>query len=106
MASSDFLLKERVKELNCLYALSKVAWEKPNDLQAILNKTLEILPAAMQHPSLAEVSISVGKQKITTPGYSKSKYFIESQLSIDRKSYGKVSVGYRTSSGNAKPVFL
>jgi two-component system NtrC family sensor kinase len=106
MNSNDFLLRERVKELNCLYELSKVAWEKTNDLNAIVTKTLEILPDAMQFSSLAEVYIKVHKEERATPGYSKSKYFIENPLTIDRKNYGKVIVGYRPGIGKLKPVFL
>src|SRR5688572_26608124 len=102
MNSSDFLLKERVKELNCLYALSKVAWEKTNDLNAIVTKTLEILPDAMQFPTLAEVSIRISKDEYATAGYGRSKYFIESPLTIDRKNYGKVIVGYRTGPAKSK----
>src|SRR5688572_11198365 len=57
MNASDFKLRERIKELNCLYKLSKIAWEAKNDLHVIFTKTLQILPAAMQHPELAEASI-------------------------------------------------
>lgn len=103
--SADFLLRERVKELNCLYELSRVAWET-NDLTAIVTKTLEILPDAMQYPSVAEVSITINTSVYATPGYSKSKYFIESRLTVDQKHYGKVVVGYRSVPSKSKPTFL
>lgn len=95
MNSSDFKLKERVKELNCLYKLSKVAWEAKNDFDVIIAKTLDILPAAMQHPGLAEASITMHAQDYSTPEFGRSKFIIESDLLVDKKKYGKVRIGYR-----------
>ena len=34
--SSEFKLRERIKELNCLYKLSHVAWEAKNDVNVII----------------------------------------------------------------------
>jgi two-component system, NtrC family, sensor kinase len=108
MNSVDFKLKERIKELNCLYALSKAAWEAENDLAIIVSKTLEILPEAMQHQSLAEASITIGGETFTSPQFHRCKYTIDSSLTLDKKNYGKVEIGYRVHPGksNAKPTFL
>lgn len=106
MNSSDFKLKERVKELNCLYKLSKVAWEAKNDFEVIISKTLDILPAAMQHPHLAEASITMHAQDYSTPKFDSSKFIIESDLSVDKKKYGKVRIGYRLPAKDGKVSFL
>jgi two-component system, NtrC family, sensor kinase len=95
MNVNEFKLKERVKELNCLYELSTLAWEAKNELDVIVSKTLKILPAAMQHPSLAEVSILVNAKRYSTRGFDKVKMKIEADLSFDNKSLGRVEVGYR-----------
>lgn len=104
MNSSDFKLKERVKELNCLYKLSKVAWEAKNDFDVIITRTLDILPAAMQHPGLAEASITMHAQDYSTPEFDRSKFIIESDLSVDKKKYGKVRIGYRLPAKDAGKV--
>ncbi len=95
MSSNESKLKERVKELNCLYELSRVAWEATNDLEAIISKTLRILPTAMQHPRLAEASISVNSEQYSTRAFDKAKIVIEEDLLFDRKNFGKIRVGYR-----------
>jgi two-component system NtrC family sensor kinase len=97
MNSSEIKLKERVKELNCLYELSKAAWEEKNDLGVIISKTLRILPAAMQHPDAAEASITIDAHEHATPKFHSCKFIIESDLTVDKKKYGKVKVGYRLS---------
>jgi two-component system, NtrC family, sensor kinase len=108
MNSVDLKLKERIKELNCLYALSKVAWEAANDLPAIVSKTLEILPKAMQHQRFAEASITVNGSTYSSSQFHTCKYFIDSPLTLDKKSYGKVVIGYRGLGRQikTKPSFL
>lgn len=94
-ASIESKLKERVRELKCLYELSKIVWEEDNDMNAILSKTLAILPEAMQYPDLSEVSIVVNKDAYETRRFSKSKWFISSPLAVGRKKYGTIKIGYR-----------
>ena len=67
--TADFQLRERLKELRCLYDLSRIAWEADNDLPTIVNKTLHILPAAMQYPGLAEAAITIDGKVSTTAGF-------------------------------------
>lgn len=93
--SVDLKLKERVKELKCLYAISKIAWEVDNDLNAILTKALTIVPQAMQFPALAEANIEVGNDVYDTPGFSKCKTVITASLNVGKKRYGVFQIGYR-----------
>lgn len=105
MSTAEFKLRERIKELNCLYAISKVAWEKQNDLGAIVLATLDILPNAMQHQQLAEARIEIHGQIYSTPEFSKSRFAIQAPIVIDKKKAGVVEIGYRVR-GKAKPTFL
>ncbi len=106
--STDFQLKERVKELNCLYELSRIAWEQHNDLKAIVTKTLEILPAAMQYPSLAEVRIQANKKTYSTSSFNQCRWHISSELQVGDANYGAIKVGYREGEGlePTRRVFL
>lgn len=95
--STEFQLRERVKELNCLYELSKIAWEEENDLKAIIAKTLVILPKAMQYPDLAEVSMTIHKKQYSTPHFSDCKWDISTPLTVGERKYGIIKIGYRES---------
>lgn len=108
MNAADIKLKERVKELKCLYDLSRIALQAGDDVRLILNKTLEILPDAMQFPDLAEVSITHGKLIYTTRGFAKCKHHLSSGIGIGKKKYGVLKIGYRTTSkkSKAKNLFL
>lgn len=106
MNQTELKLRERVKELNCLYELSRTAWKAGNDLNMLVEKTLEILPNAMQYPSMAEVSIIINDQEFSTPKFHKSKFFIESPLVLSRKKYGTIKIGYRTPAKKTSPRLL
>ena len=105
MNTTEHKLRERVKELNCLYELSKVAWEADSDLEVIFNEILRIVPNAMQHRQLAEVVIIVGTKRYETRGYTNSLKGIESRLVYGKKKYGTIRVGYRQNRG-VSPTFL
>jgi len=105
MISNDSRLKERVKELNCLYEVTRVAWES-NDLKAIISKTLEILPDAMQHPRLADACIVVHSKAHSTRSFNKTKFVIEESLRLGNRNFGTIRVGYRNSKPKLKVRFL
>ncbi|HMX00857.1 MAG TPA: ATP-binding protein [Cyclobacteriaceae bacterium] len=98
MNQNELKLRERVKELNCLYKLSRIAWEANNDVDAIIQKTLDILPDAMQLPDLAEACISIGTRNYSTKGFKKATVLITGDLALHKKKFGAVKVGYRRSS--------
>jgi signal transduction histidine kinase len=107
MKSADHSLRERVKELNCLYGISKVAWEAKTDVHALAGKVLRIIPVAMQYPELAEMEIQVGGERFSTAGFRKRKTVINTNLTIDNKKHGSIAIGYRAGSrAKARPRFL
>ncbi|HTF16863.1 MAG TPA: ATP-binding protein [Chryseolinea sp.] len=103
--SSDLKLKERVKELKCLYAITRFALEADNDEEALLRETLRLLPEAMQFPDLAEVSIEALKAVFETPGFARCKAHISARLEVKgkaRRSFGTIRVGYRPDNPSTK----
>lgn len=108
ITSTDFELRERIKELNCLYALSKAAWEAENDVTSLITKTLDILPGAMQHPELAEARITLDRTEYSSPKFTRCKWFIDSPIIINKKTTGRITIGYRpgTTAQLRKPTFL
>jgi two-component system, NtrC family, sensor kinase len=96
--STEIKLKERVKELKCLYELSKISGEADKNLKTIFLKTLTILPDAMRYPDVARVCINVNNQVYSTPGFRKYKQAITSPLMEGETKYGEITVGYKISS--------
>lgn len=106
--SSDIKLRERVKELRCLYEIFQIAWEEPNNIPNILTKTLTVLANAMQYPEHARVSIDCGKEYYATHDFTKSMRTLSSPIGVDKKNYGTLRIGYKASfvKAHAQPAFL
>ena len=102
MRSTDFQLRERVKELKCLYELSRIALDEENDLKSILTKTIRILTPALQYPQYAEARITVQKEIYASKRFSESTYTISAPMALGKKMSGKVEVGYRPIGKGAK----
>ena len=46
-------LRERVKELNCLYSLTRLIEENENSIDTILQGAVDLLPSSWQSPEIA-----------------------------------------------------
>lgn len=103
MPSAEHTLRERLKELKCLYELSRIG-ASASDLPTILRKTVKILPASMQYPGMALAHLQTGDEECSTPGFDRVAVRISSPIVIGKKKYGLVSVGYRQK--KSKYVFL
>lgn len=98
--SNEFKLRERVKELNCLYELARIVGEANNDISTIADKTLSLLPKAMQQPRLTEVQISVGRAIYSTKQFKKAITGISENLHFNKKKFGVIEIRYRRSSSS------
>lgn len=97
MPSTEHILRERLKELKCLYELSRIG-ASASDLPAVLKRTVKILPASMQYPGKAMAQLQAGDQVFSTPGFDRAAAKISSPIMIGRKRYGVVAVGYKQKS--------
>ena len=78
-------LKERIKELKCLFGIIKLL-EKPNiSVDDILMGTLEEIKIAMQFPSLCGVQIIFNDKKYATSNFIETPWKICDSISIHGK---------------------
>ncbi|MBU1863379.1 MAG: response regulator [Candidatus Omnitrophica bacterium] len=107
----------RVKELNCLFAISNLM-NKPNiSLHEIFQKTVEIIPQALQYPEATCAKISVENYEVCTQICNKNKFCLKDSndrsqlivghiLSATRHIIGRLDVGYRQEiPNNLNPSF-
>ena len=76
-------LKERVKELGCLYAISRIA-ELPNiTIPDVLKETLKIIPPAWQFPDITIARISYDESEFKSENFKESKWKLDAQININ-----------------------
>ena len=88
-------LKERVKELNCFYRITKIVNDSKLSIEEALQKIVELIPPAWQFPDITCVRIVLDKRKeFKTENFKKTKWSLESNLVIDEKKIGTLEIYY------------
>ncbi len=87
-------LRERVKELSCLYNIAQIAPQHNNSITDSLEKVVELIPAAWQYPEITRGRISLDNKICATPGFREDKPKQTTKIIIDGQSRGVVEVAY------------
>ena len=87
-------LEERIKELNCLYELDKIARKENVSIDELLRKVVRILPESWQYSEIAGSCISFQGKKYKTKNFKKTNWKQKAEIIIDGKKAGFVEVCY------------
>lgn len=98
-------LRERVKELSCLYDISRVAQQNAASLEATLTEVIRIIPQGWQYPEKMSACIRLDD---TLYGDTRATYLYQyAFLEIGGKKRGTLEVFYKNETGkNKKEHFL
>ena len=87
-------LGERVKELKCLFSISKL-FEKPDFLlEKIMQGTVDIIPAGWQFPENTCARVTMEDEEYTTTNFKKTPWKQASEIKVYGQSAGAVEVYY------------
>jgi two-component system sensor histidine kinase/response regulator len=85
-------LGERVKEMNCLYGISKVTELPGINFEQILTKVVNLIPQACQYPENTCARIVFQDTEFKTENFQKTIWSQASNISIDGQDMGVVEV--------------
>jgi pyruvate,water dikinase len=89
-----YALKERAKELNCLYEVEGL-FRKPNaTLVSILEGIVRAIPAGWQYPDVCQARISYGTQTYAPPDFKETPWVQSADICVEDEIIGKISVYY------------
>ena len=88
------VLQERVKELNCLYGISKIVEKSDISLDETLQLIVELIPSAWQYPDIACARVILDGKHFETRNFKKTKWIQSVDLGINGNIAGRVEVGY------------
>ncbi len=88
-------LRERVKELNCLYSLTRLIEENENSINTILQGAVDLLPASWQHPELACARILFKERTYQSRNFKATHWKQQAVLLVFEQQEGLVEVHYR-----------
>jgi two-component system NtrC family sensor kinase len=87
-------LRERVKELTCLYGIAKIVEQESLTLRDILQKIVMLLPPAWLYPEIASARIILDDQTYTTPHYKDGIHKQTAKIIVGNLQKGIVELTY------------
>ncbi len=88
-------LKERVKELTCLYAIGNLLDGSIKPLGEVLREIVEIIPRAWLHEDLAAARLTFDNQAYATKGFEETMQRQAAEIRINDRPRGLLEVTYR-----------
>jgi PAS domain S-box-containing protein len=91
---TEYNLRERVKELGCVYHIDKIFTTFGVSLNDALKQIVNIIPPALQFPKLACARIKFNNEEFKTKKFKETKWKISSDIMIKGRKNGKVEIFY------------
>lgn len=87
-------LGERVKELGCLYGISKLVDEHGHALEEIFQGTVNRVPPAWQYPDITHARILFAGREFRTAAFRTARWCQAAEIRADKEIRGKLEVYY------------
>jgi hypothetical protein len=91
---SIYFLKERAKELNCLYQVDEILSNPRLSLAEICENLVQVIPAGWQYPQACEARMVINQNSYQTKGYCASRFSESTPIKVDDKVVGNIEVVY------------
>ena len=87
-------LRERIKELNCLYGVSQLAERNLYSLEGLLEELVNFLPHSWQYPDVACARILLKENTYTSDRFNVTNWRQSSRIYMHHEAVGECSVFY------------
>jgi two-component system, NtrC family, response regulator HydG len=96
ISSAPNALAERIKELNCLYGISNLFENQDVSLPWIMQRAVELIPAAWQYPEKACARILLDGQEYQSKHFKTTPWHQNTPIILNGNHVGDVDVYYMT----------
>jgi len=87
-------LRERIKELTCLYGIAQVVEQPGISLADVLHRIVRLLPPGWQYPENAAARIVLDEHSYVTPGFRRTRHRQTADIIVAGQRRGTVEVVY------------
>jgi hypothetical protein len=87
-------LRERIKELNCLYDISSFRDVTDFSLDAVLQEVVDFIPPAIQYPEITCARLIFGGYEVATKNFKDTRWKISREIMLNNKWIGTLEVCY------------
>ena len=90
----SFKLRERIKELNCLYDISSFRDATDFSLDTVLQTVVDFIPPAIQFPEITCARLIFGGYEIKTENFQDTRWKLSREITVSNKWVGTLEVCY------------
>jgi two-component system NarL family sensor kinase len=94
LSSGDCRLAKRVKELECIYTLSRIFKKRVLDIDGIIHEAIRVIPKAWQYPKITDVQILLDGKESRTKNFSPTRWVQQCPITAEGARIGTLSVSY------------
>jgi len=87
-------LRERIKELNCLYDISSLRDGTNFSLDDVLQAIVDFIPTAIQYPEITCARIKFDRYEFTTKNFKDTKWKLLQEIKVNNERIGTLQVCY------------
>ena len=87
-------LRERAKELNCLYEVEKALTGAGRSVAAALADVVAAIPPGWQHPEICEAAVAIEDEHVATPGWRETPWTLRAPIAVQDDVVGELRVCY------------
>ncbi|MBS3769590.1 MAG: nucleotidyltransferase domain-containing protein [Bacteroidales bacterium] len=87
-------LREREKELNCLYRIMQILKDEEKDIDDILKEVVDEIPYGWRFSGICMVKLIYQDRQFTTPHFYETKWYQSAEIVVDEKVMGDIRVYY------------
>ncbi len=92
--SEKVALRERIKELTCLYGIAQIARQPDKSLEDILKSIVNLLPSAWQYPKAALARLVLDGVSYATGEFPQRCQKQSAEIFVNGKPRGFIEIGY------------
>jgi hypothetical protein len=90
----DQALRERIKELQCLYGVFKLLNRAETPLDRTLQAVVDLMPGGWQYPESACARLILGDQEYRSQRYRPSDWKLSASIVVNKEAVGTVEIAY------------
>ncbi len=89
-----YKLKERAKELNCLYEVQEILNKQELTLEEIFSSIIQAIPPGWQYPDICQAEIQYAEMFFRSPGFTEVPWVQSADIVVQDSVVGRISVSY------------
>lgn len=87
-------LRERAKELNCLYQVQELLSHQEMSIDDICEEIVDVVPHGWQYPDVCQAEISLGQKIYQSREFIPTEWVLSSDIIIQDETIGSIRVSY------------